>query len=83
MPTGIKSGIIKRVHVNQHNIKTNQSLGTNLPVLTIKTSAKNHKAVERVTILTDPPVTVVYSPNKPLSCGARVWIETTAGVEYE
>lgn len=83
MPTGIKSGIIKRIHVNQHNIRTNQKLGTHLPVLTVKTSAKNHKAAKRVTIETDPPVTVVYSPDKPLSCGARVWIETTAGVEYE
>jgi hypothetical protein len=24
---------------------------------------------------------VVYSPDKPLSCGARVWIETQADVE--
>jgi hypothetical protein len=24
---------------------------------------------------------VVYSPDKPLSCGARVWIETEADVE--
>jgi len=23
---------------------------------------------------------VVYSPDKPLSCGAKVWIETEAGV---
>tara|TARA_R110001583_G_scaffold9651_17_gene45570 strand:+ start:8783 stop:8923 length:141 start_codon:yes stop_codon:yes gene_type:complete len=23
---------------------------------------------------------VVYSPNKPLSCGAKVWIETEAPV---
>ena len=83
MPTGIRSGIIKRIHVNQHNIKTNQRMGVHLPVLTIKTTAKNHKAAERVTILTDPPVTVVYSPDKPLSCGARVWIETTAEIEYE
>ena len=27
------------------------------------------------------PSKVVYSPNKPLSCGARVWIETEAEIE--
>ena len=26
------------------------------------------------------PCRVVYSPDKPLSCGAKVWIETEAGV---
>jgi hypothetical protein len=25
--------------------------------------------------------TVVYSPDKPLSCGAHVWLETQAEVE--
>ena len=28
----------------------------------------------------DGPCRVVYSPDKPLSCGARVWIETDAEV---
>ena len=27
------------------------------------------------------PSKVVYSPDKPLSCGARVWIETEAEVK--
>jgi hypothetical protein len=26
---------------------------------------------------------VVYSPNKPLSCGARVWIETDLKVDTD
>ena len=26
---------------------------------------------------------VVYSPDKPLSCGARVWIETNAEVKID
>ena len=82
MQHGIKSGVIKRIHVNQHNIKTNARLGVHLPVITCKTSKKNHKAVS-LTIQTDPPVKVIYSPDKPLSCGAKVWIETTAEVTYE
>jgi hypothetical protein len=27
------------------------------------------------------PSKLVYSPDKPLSCGARVWVETEAEVE--
>ena len=82
MQHGIKSGVIKRIHINQHNIKTNARLGCHLPVITCKTSKQNHKATS-LTIQTDPPVKLIYSPDKPLSCGARLWIETTAEVTYE
>jgi hypothetical protein len=34
--------------------------------------------VHEVTV--NGPCKIVYSPDKPLSCGARVWIETEAGV---
>ena len=70
----------KKIHVNQHNIKTNHQIGVNLPVITVKTYNSNDYYHE-VRILSDPPVTVKYEPNKPLSCGARVWIETKAEVE--
>jgi len=46
-------------------------------VLTVKTYKTNNYA-HRVTI--NGPAEVVYSPDKPLSCGARVWIETEAEV---
>ena len=65
------------IHVNQHNIKANIK-GNNLPVITCKTYKENRYANE-VEILNDAGeviAKVVYSPNKPLSCGARVWIET-------
>jgi hypothetical protein len=45
--------------------------------LTVKAGGGNTYA-HAVQIL--GPSTVVYSPCKPLSCGARVWIETTAEV---
>jgi hypothetical protein len=61
------------IHVNQHVIKANKKNGTNNPVLTVKTYKENRYAHE-VEIL--GPSKVVYSPEKPLSCGARVWIET-------
>ena len=66
------------IHVNQHEIKANNKNGTNNPVLTVKTYKTNTYA-HRVKIYGNSEV--VYSPNKPLSCGARVWIETQAEVE--
>lgn len=75
----IKAGIIKRIHVNQHNIRHNRAAaaGDHRPVFTVKTSDKNWKA-ESVEIMGESHM--VYSPDKPLSCGARVWMETTAAV---
>ena len=67
----------KRIHVNQHNIKFNQKHGTNKPVITVKTYKDNNYAHE-VAILGESKV--IYRPDKPLSCGARVWIETNSEV---
>jgi hypothetical protein len=61
------------IHVNQHVIKANRKNGTDDPVLTVKTYKSNTYARE-VEIL--GPSKIVYSPDKPLSCGAHVWIET-------
>ena len=69
---------IKRIHVNQHVIRNNQRNGTADPALTVKTTKTNHKCHD-VTI--NGPSRVVYSPDKPLSCGARVWVETNAELD--
>ena len=66
-----------RIHVNQHNVRAN-ARGADLPVLTVKTYRSNTYANE---VVINGPSRVVYSPDKPLSCGARVWIETEADVE--
>lgn len=65
------------IHVNQHVIKANRKNGANNPVLTVKTYKSNTYG-HSVTI--DGPSRVMYEPDKPLSCGAHVWVETTAGV---
>lgn len=65
------------IHVNQHVIKSNRANGANEPVLTVKTYKSNTYAHE---VEIDGPSRVVYSPDKPLSCGAHVWIETNANV---
>lgn len=66
------------IHVNQHKIKSNAKAGADEPVLTVKTYKSNTYAHE---VAIHGPSRVVYSPDKPLSCGARVWIETEAEVE--
>ena len=66
------------VHVNQHVIKSNRKDGKNDPVLTVKTYKSNDYAHE-VEIL--GPSSIIYSPDKPLSCGAHVWIETQSEVK--
>ncbi len=68
---------MKRIHVNMHKVRANKKHGTNEPVLTIKEGRTNTYCHE-VDIL--GPSKLVYRPDKPLSCGARVWIETTAAV---
>ena len=61
------------IHVNQHNIKHNSKTGDNKPVLTVKTYKSNDYAHE---VHVNGPCKIVYRPNDPLSCGAKVWIET-------
>ncbi len=68
----------KFIHVNQHKIKSNSKHNKNEPVLTVKTYKSNDYGHE---VEIDGPCKVVYRPNKPLSCGARVWIETKSEVK--
>lgn len=73
------SGVIMKtkIHVNQHVIKSNAKYGKNDPVLTIKDYKQNRKAHE---VQINGLVNVVYNPDHPLSCGAKVWMETHAEV---
>lgn len=64
------------VHVNQHNIRANKD-GLNRPVITVKTYKSNTYA-HSVDI--EGPCRIVYEPEKGLSCGAKVWIETQSKV---
>jgi len=70
----------KIIHVNQIVIRSNKKNGKNDPVITVKTYKSNDYTHE-VEIL--GPSKIIYSPDKPLSCGARVWIETDAEVVYD
>ena len=56
---------------------SNMKHGTNDPVITVKTSKSNTYTHE---VKINGPSKVIYSPDKPLSCGAKVWIETESEV---
>jgi hypothetical protein len=66
------------IHVNQHVIKRNTKQNANEPPLTVKTYKSNDYCQEAVICDRhgDEVARVVYRPHKPLSCGARVWVET-------
>ena len=66
-----------KIHVNQHIIRKNSKTGDKSPPLTVKTYKSNTLANE---VVIDGPSRVVYRPDSPLSCGARVWIETDSKV---
>ena len=70
---------IKRIHVDQHVIKRNAKspTGPYQPACTVQNRGRSHKAM---TVEIEGPSTMHYRPDKPLSCGARVWIETTSTV---
>jgi|TARA_R110000823_G_scaffold144509_1_gene274664 hypothetical protein len=61
-----------RIHINQHKIRSNAKTGEREPVITVKTYKSNEYATD---VMIDGPSKLVYSPDKPLSCGAKVWIE--------
>lgn len=73
--------MIQRVHVNSNTIKSNAKHDENEPPLTIRTSQHKEYCHEVVLLGQDglEAARVVYRPNNPLSCGAKVWIETRSG----
>lgn len=67
----------KRIHINQHIIRSNKKNNENNPVITVKTYKENTYCNE---VYVEGPCRIIYSPQKPLPCGARVWIETDSEI---
>jgi hypothetical protein len=65
------------IHVNQAVIARNRKTGANEPPL-IARDYKGSTPAHNIEI--QGPSVLVNRPHKPLSCGARVWIETQAKV---
>lgn len=68
----------KVIHVNQQIIRKNNKTGERSEPLTCKTYKSNTYCSE---IIINDHTKVIYRPDKPLDCGAKVWIETTEEVE--
>lgn len=66
------------IHVHQNKIRHNiKNPDKKEPPIIVRTT-KNVQYGNEVVV--DGPCKIVYSPDKPLSCGARVWIETESKV---
>jgi hypothetical protein len=72
------------VHVNQTVIRQNVRDGADNPCITVKNS-KSNTYTKHVEILDDNGkvvASVIQSMNKPLSCGARIWVESYGDVRF-
>jgi hypothetical protein len=69
--------VLKRIHVNQHVIRRNRRTGASDAPIRVKTYSNNVGA-HRVMIA--GPSELVYAPDRPLACGARLWVETRVRV---
>ncbi len=70
--------VTKIIHVNQHVIKHNLKYDADLPPCRIQEGRKSQYCRE---VEIKGPSRMVYRPNDPLSCGARLWIETEGELE--
>ena len=70
------------VHVAQDAIRKNTKEGTNDPAIIVRRGSKpsRHHSVELT--LADGTVvgTFIYSPHKPLSCGARLYLSVNDAI---
>lgn len=69
----LQQGNIKRCHLDRVRIQRKHPG----PICTVQTSSGSVKAQE---VYINGPSKLVYNPEKPLSCGAKAWIETKAEV---
>jgi len=72
----LPAGSLKRIHVNKQVIASNRLHGTNDPVFTTKWKGRTYRAQK---VIVHGPSQMI-NPEKPLSCGARAWVETHSAV---
>lgn len=64
------------LHVAQDAIQRNRKEGTNEPAIIIRDYKGSERAHEVAIMVSGKQIgKFVYSPHKPLSCGARLWLE--------
>ena len=69
------------IHVAQAAIVKNRKEGTNDPAIIVRTGSKSarHHEVELRSSTGELVGTFIYSPHKPLPCGARLWLALEEG----
>jgi len=67
----------KFLHINRNIIQHNAKHGKNLPVCRVQ---EGHTSRYGQTVDIHGPSTMIYDPDHPLSCGAKLWIETEADI---
>ena len=65
------------IHINKNIIQQNNKRGTKLPVCRVEKNGKTWYG-SKVDIL--GPSEMIYSPDKPRRCGAKLWIETDSEI---
>lgn len=67
-----------RIHVRRDIIAGDRKHNKFSKALAVETTGMRKRYGRRITV--KGPCTFIYRPEKPLSCGARAWCETTAEV---
>jgi len=70
----------KYIHINRNIIQQNEKHGRELPVCRVQ---EGNKARYGSAVEIHGPSRMVYRPDKPLSCGAKLWIETDSEISIE
>jgi hypothetical protein len=73
----IQREVMTCIHVNRTRISQNYKRGENLPVIGVKRGSSKQYGYE---VEVSGPCRVVYRPDQPKDCGAKVWIETLSPV---
>lgn len=67
----------KIIHINRNIIQRNSKNGTTEPVCRVQ---EGKKVTYGMTVEILGPSKMVYRPDDPLPCGAKLWIETDSEV---
>lgn len=76
-------GKLKRIYIDRATIRENHSRGTRKPPISVRTYKGVQKAHEAVVRDSEgnEVCRFIYSPDKPLSSGARLWVTTHLDVD--
>lgn len=69
---------MKIIHINRNIIQQNAKHGREDPVVRFE---ENGKVTYCMEIIIKGPSRMIYRPDKPRPCGAKLWIETDADCE--